>query len=118
MNSVAGLYIRLSEIKEMRREAVNAFLRDMEQHDQAEGLAPAPVLPEVLAAARQLPEVLTAACQSPPADEPCQSGHTPVGEGESAERDRYGGGLLVAAEPCLRVLCRTPQQVCRYQALF
>ncbi|GIL91501.1 hypothetical protein Vretimale_18788 [Volvox reticuliferus] len=119
-----GLFMPASEIKAVRRQAVESLLAARQQHPRADGLAEAPVLPGLLAAA--------AAASAPSqvlrmlSDMSCTSSTATAAVGN---RDRQGSGadtepsgrVTVAGgekrgssstpDVCLRVLCRSREQV-------
>ncbi len=140
----AGLFLPASEIKSLRRRAVDALLaarRGSLPVTRAAGLATAAVLPDMLRTAREAPapeQVLqlirslsstTATANTHAAGEPGSARGTEVGgeagdeqrrnsgqgassSSSSSSSGRRGGGGVEAAEGvCLRVLCRSREQV-------
>ncbi|EFJ50364.1 hypothetical protein VOLCADRAFT_116887 [Volvox carteri f. nagariensis] len=139
----AGLFMPASEIKSVRRQAVEALLAARRQHPRADGLAEAPVLPDMLATARAAappPQVLrllsdlscsataaattttkrtvtaAATAAAAAADAGVEEGYdngnddvswTASGGGAAAAAGSRGG----APDVCIRVLCRTREQV-------
>ncbi|GIL60544.1 hypothetical protein Vafri_15096 [Volvox africanus] len=120
----AGLFMPASEIKAVRRQAVEALLAARLQHLRADGLAEAPVLPGLLAAASaasapsQILRLLSEmSCMASPAAVEVGDGDRP-GSGANAETSgRLAGagsekrGSSITHDVCLRVLCRSREQV-------
>lgn len=99
------MYIRLSEVKQMRRQACATFLQLLQEHDRAEGLVPQAVLPQLLPGVRQ--------DAGPPAQASTSPGDLEAGLGTQRGAMAEASGRLAGAsvgEPRLRLLCRSPQQ--------
>ncbi|GLI60382.1 hypothetical protein VaNZ11_002388 [Volvox africanus] len=121
----AGLFMPASEIKAVRRQAVEALLAARLQHPRADGLAEAPVLTGLLAAAsaasapsqvlRLLSEM---SCTASPAAVEVGDGDR-LGSGAGAETSgriagagtEKRGSSSSTPDVCLRVLCRSREQV-------
>ncbi|GLC64650.1 Peptidase U32 [Pleodorina starrii] len=144
----AGLFIPASELKAVRRQAVEALLAARRQYDsrRADGLAEGPVLPNLLAAARAAPapapvlRLLSDLSSTTTAAEAMteeaagdggavhDGGQDRVASGAAAGPSGRGGGTAAAAgggkrggggggsaaaggDVCIRVLCRSREQV-------
>ncbi len=142
----AGLFLPASELKAVRRQAVEALLAARSDHPRAAGLAEAPVLPELLAAAVQEPAppqalqlISDMSCTTTSPDHPPAAAAAGDADAQGYEYDRVstgaaagpsgrqagsgagvvkragggGGGLGAAAgaDVCIRVMCRSREQV-------
>lgn len=105
---ISGMFLPLKEFKAVRRKAAELFIERNRQAATSDGLAQSPVLPELLAAARQLPSDPEA--RKLAGAEAETSGR--VAEDMSDIGIRYSPGSSQFKHGfCLRVLCRTKQQV-------
>ncbi len=89
---LAGLFLPLSELKAVRRAAVEQFLGSLHRRPSTENLSAGPVLPALLARAA------------------AQSGAVLRSEGGTAEESPGGGERPRRGAPLLRVLCRSMAQ--------
>ncbi|GFR48190.1 hypothetical protein Agub_g10043 [Astrephomene gubernaculifera] len=135
----AGLFLPASELKSVRRQAVEALLAARSRHPRAQGLAEAPVLPGLLTAARAVPppsealrmltgmsctrlegggggsaadEVDVERVASGAAAGPSgRAAAAAAAAATAASGHRSGRAAAAADDVCLRVLCRSREQV-------
>lgn len=113
-----GLFLPASAFKAVRRAAADQLLALQQQHTYADGLAPTPVLPELLSAAAATAGAAAAAAAPQAAAADGSALRTPAAATSSSSADsssvagsRSGEPQRVGAAPEIRVLCRTPEQV-------
>jgi hypothetical protein len=110
------LFLPASALKAVRRAAAEQLLQLQQQHGIDAGLAATPILPGLLAEAQgRKPTAAAAAAGVVDAGEQrAASGASASTSGRSSDSSSSSSRQMPsssAAEPVLRVLCRTPQQV-------
>ncbi|KAG2496534.1 hypothetical protein HYH03_005358 [Edaphochlamys debaryana] len=114
LDLAAGLFLPAGEIKAVRRAAVESLLAARARHRRDEGLAPERVLPGLLAEARSQPAPPSAlALLEALSVTGTDAARGPDGQEEAGSSAARAGRERPAVERgvCLRVLCRSREQV-------